>query len=291
MSGRLVNLGALSLYVQDTGGNGAPVFLLHYSGGTAGVFAGVVPHLADKYRVIVPELRGHGRSEKPETGYHPAAMAGDLALLMDELGVRAAHVVGSSLGAEVAVLLAAGHPDKVLSLVCEGAYYNEFGPLGRQGVPDDEAEARQAELREQRAQRVRPTYATPQAAFEAGKARWTGFGLWNAWFQAHVKADICRLPDGRYGSCFPAAAMEQYMDAYYDLRFEHYYDKISCPVLFMLPEEDAGDPAVQRCVSRFREHVASSRVEVMAGAPHALMHMTHAEEVSRVLLAFLAEQR
>ena len=275
----------INLHVLDYGGSGEAVILLHFSSGNGTMWNGVIPYFQSHFRVIVPEVRGHGRSDKPPTGYDVETFAHDLAAVMNGLGVAQAHIVGSSLGAEVAAAFAALYPGRALSIVCEGAYFNEFGPSGVQDVPDDQVEARRAELLA--ALTSRPTYSSPEEALAAEQAAWAGTGLWNQWLEGHARANICQLPDGRYGRCFPEWARRQYMEGYYDLRFETYYRRVQCPVLFMLPEEDAQNERVQGCLAIFRECLAQSEVAVLADLPHALMHMLQPEAVSNVILRFL----
>lgn len=73
--------------------------------------------LAKEFRVTVFDLRGHGRSEMTPSGYTPANLAGDLAKLMDHLGVAKAHLVAHSFGGVVAMNFALNQPERVLSLV------------------------------------------------------------------------------------------------------------------------------------------------------------------------------
>ncbi|MEU0192475.1 alpha/beta fold hydrolase [Streptomyces afghaniensis] len=71
------------------------------------------PHaeaLAGDFQVIVPDLRGHGRSEVPDEGNTPAEMADDLAALLDTLDPGPVTAVGHSMGGQVVNLLAVRHP-------------------------------------------------------------------------------------------------------------------------------------------------------------------------------------
>lgn len=113
-------------YIDE--GSGAPVLLIHGFGSTHlvnWVSTGWVKTLTDAgYRVVALDNRGHGRSSKsyvPED-YVPAKMAGDAEALLERLGVSRAHVMGYSMGARIAAVLALNAPDKVASLV--------FGGLG-----------------------------------------------------------------------------------------------------------------------------------------------------------------
>jgi N-formylmaleamate deformylase len=73
----------------------------------------------EHYRVIAVDLRGHGKSDKPERGYEPADYAADMASVIQELDVGPIAVVGHSLGAVTTCFLAADYPDLVKAAVME----------------------------------------------------------------------------------------------------------------------------------------------------------------------------
>lgn len=76
----------------------------------------VLPMLTERYRVTVYDLRGHGFSDAPPTGYTSGDMAEDLRGLMDYLGIARAHIVGHSFGGVVAMHLAARYPERARSV-------------------------------------------------------------------------------------------------------------------------------------------------------------------------------
>jgi 3-oxoadipate enol-lactonase len=81
-----------------------------------------VPALADRYRVLRYDTRGHGRSATPPGPYSIAALGDEAAGLLDALGIEAAHFVGLSMGGMVGQQLGARYPGKVLSLsLCDTA--------------------------------------------------------------------------------------------------------------------------------------------------------------------------
>jgi pimeloyl-ACP methyl ester carboxylesterase len=110
-----------------TYGQGSPVVLLHGGMGNADHWGFQVPALAGKFRVIVIDSRGQGRSTLA-TGkltYH--AMADDVLAVMDALSVKAAAIVGWSDGGEIALDLAVNHPERVSKLFVFGANYDIRG--------------------------------------------------------------------------------------------------------------------------------------------------------------------
>lgn len=72
---------------------------------------------SQQFRVTLFDLRGHGRSAMPPSGYTPAILARDLADLLDHLGIERAHLLAHSFGGVVAMNFAAEQPDRVRSLV------------------------------------------------------------------------------------------------------------------------------------------------------------------------------
>jgi len=100
------------------GGSGQPVLLLHGFPQTHAMWHAVAPHLAKRFTVIAPDLRGYGDSGKPEgtQNYTFRLMANDQQALMGQLGYEAFHVIGHDRGGRTAHRLTLDHPDAVLSL-------------------------------------------------------------------------------------------------------------------------------------------------------------------------------
>jgi haloacetate dehalogenase len=114
----LVDVGDVQLYVRH-GGSGPPVALLHGHPRTGATWHRVAPQLvAAGHTVVVPDLRGYGRSAKPPTTpdhapYSKRAMAGDVVELMRVLGHDRFGLVGHDRGSYVALRLALDHPQAV----------------------------------------------------------------------------------------------------------------------------------------------------------------------------------
>ena len=119
-SDRMVALDGIRMFVQDEG-EGPAVLLLHGWPDTHGVWRHQVPALTGLgYRVIAPDLRGFGASDKPADvrEYGMLQVVGDLLTLLDRLGLREAHVVGHDWGGAFGAVLAGMAPSRVASLAC-----------------------------------------------------------------------------------------------------------------------------------------------------------------------------
>jgi pimeloyl-ACP methyl ester carboxylesterase len=112
---RQVQLPGLRMHVRDEG-QGPPVLLLHGLGSTGADWELVAP-LLPGHRLLMPDLRGHGETEKPPGDYGVAVHARDVAALLDQLQLRSVHVIGLSMGGMIAFQLAVDRPDLVRSLV------------------------------------------------------------------------------------------------------------------------------------------------------------------------------
>ncbi len=116
-----------------TGGTGPVVLLVHGMAGSSSTWTPVLDDLAEHVTVVVPDLPGHGRSEKPRGDYSLGAQASILRDLLVMLGHERATVVGQSLGGGIAMQLAYQYPERCerLGLVCAGGLGAEVMPLLR----------------------------------------------------------------------------------------------------------------------------------------------------------------
>ncbi|OBG18675.1 alpha/beta fold hydrolase [Mycobacterium sp. 852002-51057_SCH5723018] len=102
-------------------GHGPVLLLIHGMAGSSATWQALIPLLSKKYRVIAPDLLGHGMSAKPRGDYSLGAFAVFLRDLLDELGVDRATVVGQSLGGGIAMQFAHQHRDYCERLVLIGS--------------------------------------------------------------------------------------------------------------------------------------------------------------------------
>ena len=109
----------LDIY-YETAGSGEPLLLIMGLGADANAWVRQTPVLSTRYRTIVFDNRGVGRSSKPPGPYSTAQMADEAAALLEHLDIDHAHVVGMSMGGMIAQEVALRHPQRVgtLTLAC-----------------------------------------------------------------------------------------------------------------------------------------------------------------------------
>ena len=113
-----IQSGALQLSVRDHPGGSPPILALHGLASNARWWDLVAARLSPRWRVIAPDLRGHGRSDRPETGYSFAEVVDDLRGLVETAGLDRVIVAGHSWGAAVALWFAAALPERAIGCVC-----------------------------------------------------------------------------------------------------------------------------------------------------------------------------
>jgi 3-oxoadipate enol-lactonase len=117
-------MSAVAVSYTVDGAEDAPVVVLSNSlGATRGMWDPQVPALAERYRVVTYDTRGHGDSPAPPGPYSLDDLVDDLVALLDEVGAERAHVAGLSLGGMTAMRLAAREPERVhrLAVLCTSA--------------------------------------------------------------------------------------------------------------------------------------------------------------------------
>ena len=112
----------VTIYYRDIGQRLKPVILLHGFPETGDTFTSSVAALGKRYRLIVPDLRGAGLSQRPSSGYEKNTQATDVKELMDHLKIGRAHLVGHDIGARVAYAFAVQYPERLLSLTVAEAF-------------------------------------------------------------------------------------------------------------------------------------------------------------------------
>ena len=118
----IVHVNDIDMY-YEIHGEGDPLLMVLGMGMNIASFNNpdIIGTFAEHYQVIAFDNRGMGRTSKPDAPFTVELMARDTLGLMDAIGIRQAHVVGGSLGACVAQVIAAGHPGRVRGLVLHGA--------------------------------------------------------------------------------------------------------------------------------------------------------------------------
>ena len=118
--GQIVEINGVQLHYEEQG-SGEPLLLLHGFGACGADWGAIADELARDYRVIIPDLRGHGWSTNPTNRFSMRQSSEDIAALLDHLGLEQVKAMGISAGGMNLLHLASREPDRIENLVLIGA--------------------------------------------------------------------------------------------------------------------------------------------------------------------------
>jgi len=286
MPARRINTNQIDLQIQDTAHPGQAIIFLHFSGANLMMWSRAVPYFQEDYRVILVDLRGHGRSDRPESGYHMDDMARDVLGIMDQLHLEQAHIIGSSLGAEVGLSMAASYPQRVLSLVCDGALSSESGPYGTWDGSEAEFEAHvTGRLAKMRANPEK-TFPSVDALLASRREIFAPIGWWNETVAAMERYGAYQISDNRYVGGLRKAALVDYMTHYFHYRFEEVYPRVQCPLL-LVAEEEIEDEREAAAMAGLCALAAQGEIRRIPGWQHPYGWLLDPEAICREILDFL----
>jgi len=284
-----VKVNQIKLQIRDYEHQGDVIIFLHFSGANLMMWQRIIPYFQDHHRLVLVDLRGHGKSDKPETGYHMDEMARDVVGVMQHLKLERAHIVGSSLGAEVGLSMAANHPEKVTSLVCEGALYSEYGPYGIW-------EGSETDFEDHVTRQLEGIRNTPEAIFPSVDALVDDrrevlekYGWWNEYVEAMIRYGAYKVDEGKYTKGFGKQAMENYMQHYFHCRFEDYYRRVKCPLLILPGEEELENEREKTAMEGLRALAEQGEIAEVSGWLNPYSWLLNPEGVSKAILRFLGD--
>lgn len=267
-------LSSTEVHVEDSGGSGRPVVLVHgwpLSGESWREQVG--PLSAAGHRVIAYDRRGFGRSDKPSKGYDYDTLADDLDGVLSELDLTDVTLVGFSMGGgEVARYVARHGQERLRSVVFAAAVPPYL--LETDDNPD-------GPLTEEAAGEMEQGLKDDRTTFFDGFTRdfFSVDGELKVSEQQRQEAIVlCHQSD--------QTAALACMEAFGTTDFREDLDRITVPTLVVHGDGDATVP-FEGSGRRTHEAIPGSELVVVEGAPHGF-NVSHAEEFNRALLDFLA---
>jgi len=288
MPDQRIQVNEIELQIRDYPHPGEAIVFLHFSGANLMMWQRAIPCFQERYRLVLVDLRGHGKSDRPESGYHMDEMAADIASMLPQLGLERCHVIGSSLGAEVGLSLAANYPEKVLSLVCDGALSNESGAYGTWEGTQAEFEAHVAGMLERLRSVPDTVYPSVDALVERSRKDLEGTGWWNCDIEAMERYDAHETADGGYTKSFQRKMMASYFEAYFQYRLEDYYARVQCPLLLLPGADVFENPPEKAAMEGLKALAPHTEVAVVPGWEHPYGWLIDPEPACQAILDFLS---
>ena len=260
-----------------------PLLLLHGLADSATVWSSLGSYLSSQYHIVAPDLRGHGESSKPDSGYSSTEIIADLEALIGHLGWRRClrlasqpHILGHSWGAKVAAIYATDRPERFSSLILVDPFYIGKLPswlkitfpflyrvlpfLQGMGPFDNKAEA------EELAKNLKQ------------------YRQWTQLQQQAFRASIEPKSDGTWGSKFTIPARNQ---IFTDVMQEAGLTKpLPIPSLFIQPTE--GLNRTQWQLKPYRRYLSNLEIKQVLG--NHWVFLVNPEEFNREVAKFINRQ-
>jgi pimeloyl-ACP methyl ester carboxylesterase len=223
-----VNSDGVKLHYIDWDGAGRPMVLLGGLGGTAQLYRSLAPRLATRFRVVGLTRRGHGQSDRPDSGYDLDTLVTDIRRFLDALGIEQAILAGHSFAGIEMPLFARRYPQRVEAIVYLDAIFPKLEPepdlsgdpvwsVLPAGPTDDDLASREAYL----------------AYFKRARPDWAR--IWCEAIEAHVMDYVALRDDGRVEFHHDDELMNHIYKAVWPRR-DPEYGKVKVPMLAIVPD-------------------------------------------------------
>ena len=232
---RFLAANGVNIHYIDVSGGSPPIVLLHGLSANAHSFGGLIgAGLSPKFRVIAPDLRGRGRSDKPATGYTMADHARDVLALLDALGLKRVVLGGHSFGGYLAIYIAAKFPERVEKLIVIDASITLNPRVGELLKPSLD----------------RLTRVSPSADVYLAEARAAPHldGYWDDDIERYFRAEIQENPDGTAQSTTSAMAIGQALQTVSSESWLELVKAVRQPTLFLNATGSYGPPGTPALV-------------------------------------------
>jgi pimeloyl-ACP methyl ester carboxylesterase len=261
--------GEVEIYYEDEGA-GQPVLLIHGHTFDHRAWDWVAPGLRQHdLRLIRPDLRGHGRSARPDRGYHASHHAADMTSVLDAVGVHGAAIVGYSLGGGVALEMALTGPRRVVSLAL-------LSPVLPDRPYEDDFFANLRDV-------ARVIRSDGVAAAMMGP--WMDSPLWaGSLDDPEVRARLETIVRDFPGAEYLATERDRVER---DWSVPDRLGEIEAPTLVMVGENEM--PGFRGFAEEIADGIANARLEVLAGLGH--LHLLQSPDVvAQIILDHLGER-
>lgn len=250
-----------------------PLLLLHGLADLALVWASLGEYLSAKYHIVAPDMRGHGESSKPESGYSFEQNIADLEALMEYLNWSSAHILGHSWTAKLACIWARQNPERFRSMILvDPIFIGKMPGLIKLTFPI-----------------LYRTLETlkgmgPFDSYEQAEALAKQLGKYAGWSQLQqmVFAEgIEQKADGQWGSKFVIPARDEIFDEV--MQVAGLTEYIDVPTLFIQPEKGVNRSELQ--IKSYRKYLTNLKMQKVPGNHWAFL--VEPEKFNQIVGEFL----
>lgn len=265
-------------YLEWPGADPA-IVLLHGLSANANEFSALGTALSPRFRVIAPDLRGRGGTDKPATGYTMGDHAADVVALLDTLGIRRVVLGGHSFGGFLAIYLAVHYPERVARLVVIDAAI-EINPNVREMLGPSLG-------------RLHRSFASTEAYLDEIKRAPYMDGTWDWAMESYFRAELATADDGTVRSATSADAVAESMTHVLGESWADLVARVRQPTLLVNAPADYGPPGTGAIVPEANARATArlfrdGRYATVSGNHLTMVFGVHARALAVEIAAFAA---
>lgn len=273
---KTVNLSDIDLYYLEWNRGQKPLLLLHGLADNSLVWSSLGDYLSGDYHIVAPDLRGHGDSGKPKTGYKFTDYINDLEKLMDHLGWTTTNVLSHSWSAKLVTIWATKNPEKFKSLVLIDPFFIDRIPsIWKITFPV--------------LYKILPFLKTmgPFNSYEEAETLARSLKQYQEWTplqQKVFRSGIEEKNEGKWGSKFVIQARNETFEDV--MRCAGLTELIEIPTLFIKPQKGLNKTSWQ--IKPYKTYISNLRIKEVPGNHWAFL--TKPEPFNQAIKTFLLSQ-
>jgi pimeloyl-ACP methyl ester carboxylesterase len=251
---RRVGVNGLTLRVREWPSDGPPIVLAHGLASNSRIWDDVAARLAGRYHVVALDQRGHGLSDRPTDGFAFDRVVGDLAGVVETLGLDRPTLVGHSWGGNVVLELAATHPGRPRGLVLVDGGFIELSALPGRTWEQVQVEMAPPDL----------THLTFAELLERARSGDPG-RYWSPTVEATLRTSFTDGPDGRIRPSLRREDHLEILHALWQQRPSELFPRIDVPTL-IVPARRPNATGRAAELAPMRERLIANATAALPGA-------------------------
>lgn len=280
--GRKIENDGHHIQVYESANNdGESIVFLHPQGSTSKIWNTMFHYFENDFHVLLMDLRGQGESVKAVSGYDIQTQCKDILAVLEQSQVEKAHLVGNSLGGDIATAFASIYPDKVLSLTnIDSGMINYIGSEGERNLTKEQ-------VIEEFKNREITSFDSISEMTEYLQNKFPP-AIWDSYFEEWFKyVSIYTLENGKISYQIPVHINTQIMAMVCDLQYTELYQNIKCPILFLPAEKEEHLQIKLKNIEEAKKHTFT-KTSIIPNSKH-LMVLDQSKEICLELTKFLNE--
>ena len=175
-------------------------------------------------------------------------------------------------------------------MALDGGLYDLVGPDSKEEITsEEEILKKQEDLKNRILSRPIKLYDSKEEFLKAQKEGWEKYFPWSDLIQKAAEDEMLETKEGKFRTPQDPEEIWSYIIPLYDVRFQDYFNKITCPILWLPDEKEAPNEIVQRNLKKYAKNLKHHKIVTIEGSVHAYTCLLRPKEFSKEINTFFDE--